>query len=103
MADWTSVGTNDQLGDDEPLSVKVGEKEIGIYRVNGELYAIEDVCPHAYALLSQGFVDGETIECPLHEAIFHIPTGKCLKEPGGRDLCAYKVRLAGQDIQVLVE
>jgi 3-phenylpropionate/trans-cinnamate dioxygenase ferredoxin subunit len=103
MGTWNQVGTDDQISDDEPLSVKVGEKDIGIYRVNGELYAIEDICPHAYALLSQGFVDGETVECPLHEAVFHIPTGKCLKEPGGRDLCTYKVRLAGQEIQILVE
>ena len=67
------------------------------------LYALENVCPHAYALLTQGFVDGDTVECPLHEAVFHIPTGKCLKEPGGRDLKTYSVRLAGEEIQIKVE
>ena len=64
--------------------------------------ALENVCPHAYALLTQGFVDGDTVECPLHEAVFHIPTGKCLKEPGGRDLKMYSVRLAGEEIQIKV-
>jgi 3-phenylpropionate/trans-cinnamate dioxygenase ferredoxin subunit len=54
-------------------------------------------------LLTQGFVDGDTVECPLHEAVFHIPTGKCLKEPGGRDLKVYAVRLAGEEIQIKVE
>jgi 3-phenylpropionate/trans-cinnamate dioxygenase ferredoxin subunit len=39
----------------------------------------------------------------LHEAVFHIPTGKCLKEPGGRDLKVYAVRLAGEEIQIKVE
>jgi 3-phenylpropionate/trans-cinnamate dioxygenase ferredoxin subunit len=77
--------------------------EIGIYKVGDALYALENVCPHAYALLTQGFVDGDTVECPLHEAVFHIPTGKCLKEPGGRDLKVYAVRLAGEEIQIKVE
>lgn len=43
---------------------------------------MEDICPHANALLSQGFMDGETIECPLHGALFDIRTGQCLREPG---------------------
>ena len=73
------------------------------YKVGDELYALENVCPHAYALLTQGFIDGDTVECPLHEAVFHIPTGKCLKEPGGRDLKMYSVRLAGEEIQIKVE
>ena len=78
---------------------------IGLTHVGGcdELYALENVCPHAYALLTQGFIDGDTVECPLHEAVFHIPTGKCLKEPGGRDLKTYTVRLAGEEIQIKVE
>jgi 3-phenylpropionate/trans-cinnamate dioxygenase ferredoxin subunit len=93
MADeWHDVGAVDAVSEDMPLTVKIGDREIGVYRVNGKHYALEDVCPHAYALLSQGFVDGEEIECPLHGAKFHIATGKCTKEPGGRDLASYPVK-----------
>ncbi|MBS0325823.1 MAG: non-heme iron oxygenase ferredoxin subunit [Proteobacteria bacterium] len=100
---WQKVGSVDDLADDAPLSVVVGDVEVGIYRVNGKLYAIEDVCPHQYALLTQGFVEGVNVECALHGAVFDITTGKCLKEPGGRDLRTYEVRENGGDVEILVE
>jgi 3-phenylpropionate/trans-cinnamate dioxygenase ferredoxin subunit len=58
------------------------------------------VCPHAFALLSQGFVEGDKVECSLHEAVFHIPTGKCLKAPADRDLTTYRVRVEGSDLLI---
>lgn len=100
---WRCAGHAGDLSEDAPIEFKLDGTEIGIYRVGDELYALENVCPHAYALLTQGFIDGDTVECPLHEAVFHIPTGKCLKEPGGRDLKTYSVRLAGEEIQIKVE
>jgi 3-phenylpropionate/trans-cinnamate dioxygenase ferredoxin subunit len=103
MADWHDVAAAADVADDVPLTVKVGERDIGLYAVNGRYYGLEDVCPHAYALLSQGFVDGEEIECPLHGAKFNITTGKCTKEPGGRDLARYDVRLEGGRLFVKVD
>jgi 3-phenylpropionate/trans-cinnamate dioxygenase ferredoxin subunit len=95
MAQWQDVAAAADVAEDAPLAVKIGEREIGIYALNGSYYALEDVCPHAYALLSQGFVDGEEIECPLHGAKFHIPSGRCTKEPADRDLARYEVRVEG--------
>ena len=103
MADWHDVAAAGDVADDLPLTVKVGEREIGLYLLNGRYYALEDVCPHAYALLSQGFVDGEEIECPLHGAKFHIPTGKCTKEPGGRDLASYAVKREGDRLYLKID
>lgn len=103
MGNWITVGSAEAVTEDEPLSAKIGAQEVGIFRVEGELYAIEDVCPHAYALLSEGFVEGQTVECCLHGAIFDIPTGKCLKEPAERDVRTYQVRQQGADIQVFDE
>jgi 3-phenylpropionate/trans-cinnamate dioxygenase ferredoxin subunit len=100
---WHCAGELAQLSEDNPIEFKLDGAEVGIFKVGEDIYALENVCPHAYALLTQGFVDGETVECPLHEAVFHIPTGKCLKEPGGRDLKTYAVRLAGESIQIKVE
>lgn len=100
---WRKVARADEVTDETPLAVMVGNKEIGIYRVNGVLRAIEDVCPHEYALLTEGFVDGETVECCMHGAVFNIRTGACLKEPGGRDLVTYAVRQTGDDIEILVD
>jgi len=99
--EWQAVGSASQVAEDESLGVAVGDKRIGIFRIDGALYAIDDVCPHAFALLSQGFVEGEEVECPLHEALFHVPTGKCLREPAEDDVATYEVK--EEDGRILVK
>ncbi len=101
---WVDICNIDQVQEDFPFSGKVEDKEVGIYRVDGEFYALEDVCPHAFALLSQGFVEDGIVECPLHEAQFDIKTGQCLREPGGRNIRRYPLRVNENQIQItLVE
>ncbi len=100
MSSWTSVGTRDQVEPDTPLSTAVGELKIGVYDVDGALHAIEDVCPHANALLSQGFADGCEVECPLHNAVFDVTTGKHLRGEPCRDVKTFPVRLVDGRIEV---
>lgn len=100
---WQDVGAADEVTADTPLPATVAGRNVGVYVVAGTYYALEDVCPHAEALLSQGFVEGDEIECPLHGARFHIPTGKCTKEPGGRDLACYQVKLEDNRILVRID
>jgi 3-phenylpropionate/trans-cinnamate dioxygenase ferredoxin subunit len=100
MSSWHVVGRRQDVDEDQPLSAKIGDQEVGVYLVDGRLYALEDVCPHAYALLSQGFIDGDTIECPLHQAIFSIPTGRCEEGPSPRDVKVYAVKEENGDILV---
>ena len=90
----------EQVQEDFPFSGNVDGKEIGVYLIDGEYYALEDVCPHAYALLSQGFVEDGKVECPLHEAVFDVKTGQCLHGPGGRNLNRYPVRVFENQIQI---
>ena len=87
---WIGVCDAEQVQEDFPFSGNV----------DGEYYALEDVCPHAYALLSQGFVEDGKVECPLHEAVFDVKTGQCLHGPGGRNLNRYPVRVFENQIQI---
>ncbi len=91
--DWHRVGAAEEITEDEPASIMVDGETIGVFRVEEAFHAIEDICPHAFALLSQGFVEGEEVECPLHEARFHIPSGKCLGPPADRDLKTFEVKV----------
>jgi 3-phenylpropionate/trans-cinnamate dioxygenase ferredoxin component len=100
---WQDVGAADEVTEDTPLSTTVAGRSIGVYVLAGQYYALEDICPHAEAVLSQGFVEGEEIECPLHGARFHIPTGKCTKEPADRDLLRYEVKREGARLLVRVD
>jgi len=60
------------------------------------------VCTHAFALLTEGFLDGEVIECPLHAGRFDVRTGKGLCAPIETDLATYQVRVDGADVLVAV-
>lgn len=97
---WQNICDVSQVKEEVPFSAKIDGHEIGIYLVDGEYYALEDVCPHAYALLTQGFIEDGKVECPLHEAIFDIKSGKCLREPGGRDLLKFPLRVVDNRIQI---
>ncbi len=97
---WVAVCQIDDVNEDEPKAVDIGETKIGIFKIENQIYAIENVCPHAYALLSEGFVEGETVECPLHEAIFNVTTGALESGPGCRDLCTYPVKVEGSSILI---
>lgn len=92
------VATVDQVVEGEAKQVKIGKTLISLCRVNGTIYAINDICTHEWACMSDGFVEGEEIECPIHMARFHIPTGKALTDPATVDLQTYKVEIQGNDV-----
>jgi 3-phenylpropionate/trans-cinnamate dioxygenase ferredoxin subunit len=97
-AEWQRVGQASALTEDRPLAVELHGTPVGVFLVNGEIRAVENVCPHAYALLSQGFVEGDTVECPLHGAIFQLSTGKCVSGPSDRDIAVFEAKVEGEDI-----
>jgi NAD(P)H-dependent nitrite reductase small subunit len=100
MSDWQRVASAAAVRDDEGLPVMLGDTPIALYRVDGRIVAIDDVCTHEFAILSQGFVAGGIIECPLHAAQFEIASGRCLSGPASQDLRTYDVRLEGDDVYV---
>lgn len=97
---WLRVAALAELSDDAALPVRLGDIAIALYRLNGQVYALDDVCTHEFALLSQGFVEDCAIECPLHQARFDIATGRCLAPPATVDLRTYTVRIEGNDVYV---
>jgi nitrite reductase/ring-hydroxylating ferredoxin subunit len=97
---WHEVATLAQLDPDFPIGVEVQGQKIGLFLLGEAVHAVEDVCPHAYALLSQGFQEDGVIECPLHAARFDIASGKCLTEIGQRDLHCFPVRVQQGRVQL---
>jgi naphthalene 1,2-dioxygenase system ferredoxin subunit len=61
------------------------------------------VCTHAYARLSDGWLDKSEIECPLHAGRFDVKTGKALCPPVTEDIKTYPVRLVGDEIQIKLD
>ncbi len=99
---WHDVAPRAGLDPDFPTGVVVQGQKIGLFLLQDQVHALEDVCPHAYALLSQGFVEYGVVECPLHAARFEINGGKCLNEMGQRDLRCFPVKVEADRVWVQV-
>ena len=98
---WQSVTSIAKVSPETPFAFVVDGRQFAIFEVDGRHYALDNVCPHAYALMTDGFVEDDKVECPLHGAMFHIPSGKCLGPPADADLKTYPVKI--EDGQILVD
>ena len=97
---WQRVAALADLADDAAFAARLGDRRIALYRLDGKVHALDDVCTHALALLSQGFIEDGAVECPLHGARFDIATGRCLSPPATVDLRTYEVRIERGEIFV---
>lgn len=102
MGQFVKVAKVSNLKPGTAAAYGVGNKTIAVFNVGGTLYAIDDECPHAGAPLSEGFVEGEEVECPWHAARFSLKTGACLCEPADENVASYAVRVTGDDLEVEV-
>lgn len=68
--------------------------DIGLFRtIAGDYYALDDRCPHEVASLSEGWIEGEEIECPLHSSRFDLRNGKVLCLPAPHDARTHQVQV----------
>jgi naphthalene 1,2-dioxygenase system ferredoxin subunit len=102
-AGWVRAASRGDLAEGEALGVEVAGRSIALFDVDGALFATDNICTHAYARLSDGWLDGEMIECPLHAARFDVRTGKVLDPPATEDLKTYPVRVVDEEIQVKLD
>ena len=102
MPEFIKVAKITDITAGKGLCVDVNGKKIGLFNLAGEVFAIDDICTHAHASLSEGDVSGDEIACPLHFATFNIRTGECTGPPADEDLVTYAVRVVGDDIEVEV-
>ena len=102
-AEWVTVAKVADVPAGQMAAGRAGRDDIAIFNLDGEFHALHAICTHAYALLTDGFIDGDIVECPLHGGCFEIRTGKGLGPPIGRPVKTYQTRVEGDDIQILYE
>jgi nitrite reductase/ring-hydroxylating ferredoxin subunit len=96
--EWTAVAVMRDIEKSGTLQVRVAGEPVCLYRLGNEVYATQDMCTHGVASLADGYVDGDKIECPLHQGLFHIPTGKAVGVPCTEHLRVYPVKLEGESV-----
>lgn len=101
---WIAVATADSVGEGAVVPVQAEGKSVALYLVEGQFYATDNVCTHGHALLSDGWLDGYEVECPLHGGRFDIKTGLGLCAPITEDIRSYSTRVIDGQVQIkLVE
>lgn len=100
MADWTDVAAVDEIAPGDYRVVDIDDAQIAVINVDGEYYAIEDVCTHDYETLTGGCIEGDEIICPRHGARFNIKTGEALTPPAYEPVATLPVRIEAGRVQV---
>jgi 3-phenylpropionate/trans-cinnamate dioxygenase ferredoxin component len=82
------------------LQVEIDGVPVAVVRSEGRVYAIHDVCSHANVPLSEGEVEGGTIECWLHGSRFDLASGEPTGLPATQPVPVYSVAVEGDEVYV---
>jgi naphthalene 1,2-dioxygenase ferredoxin component len=72
--EWLPAAARADVPEGDVIAVTVRDHDIALYGVEGEVYATANICPHGHARLCEGFLEGNEIECPLHQGRFDVTT-----------------------------
>jgi biphenyl 2,3-dioxygenase ferredoxin subunit len=89
------------VGVGEVRKVEAGGLTVAVYNLDGEFYVTDDACTHGPGSLSEGFVDGDLIECNFHQGVFNIRTGEVVQPPCMVPVKTYKTVV--EDGRVFIE
>lgn len=100
MADWFDVARADDVPPGTAYAADVEGTFIAVVNVDGEFFAVEDLCTHDGGDLATGDVEGDEIVCPRHGARFCVRTGAVKAPPAYEDIRIFPVRVEGGVVQV---
>ena len=80
--------------------VQCGERSLAVSNIDGELFAIDNVCTHDGGPLGEGRLQRGRIVCPRHGAAFDARTGRVLTLPAVKSVRAYPVRIEGERVYI---
>ncbi len=103
MAEWIDVARVDELTPGNRKIIVTDVAGIAVFNLDGEFFAIEDVCTHDGGELASGLRDGDQIICPRHGARFCIRSGKVLTPPAYEDIETFPVRIDQGVVQIDIE
>lgn len=99
MAEWINVAAASEFPPGTHKVVDVNDVMIAVFNVDGQFYAIEDVCTHDGGILTGGPVSGCVITCPRHGATFDVRSGEALSAPAYEPTASFPVRIEGGMVQ----
>jgi nitrite reductase (NADH) small subunit len=84
------------------MEAEVNGVQVCVANVNGELCALDNICPHRQGPLGQGWLEGEAVVCPWHSWSFQVKTG-IAEYPEHAKVDVFPLRVEGEDVLVDIE
>jgi nitrite reductase/ring-hydroxylating ferredoxin subunit len=85
------------------IKVETHGLAVAVFNLEGEYYVTDDACTHGPGSMSEGFVDGDCIECNFHQGVFNIRTGAVVQPPCMVPLRTYPASVDGGDVYIEYE
>lgn len=101
-ADFIRAGSLNDIKPGQLVRADIPGQQILLTNVDGEIFAIAEMCTHEDFSLFMGALDGELVSCSLHGSRFSVRTGEPQEEPACVPLKTYPVKIDGEDILVAV-
>ncbi len=76
---------------------------LAAFNVAGEVFVTSNICTHNIAMLTDGYFEGNIVECPMHGGCFNVKTGEATEFPCEEPLKTYPVAIDGEDVLVEIE
>jgi nitrite reductase (NADH) small subunit/3-phenylpropionate/trans-cinnamate dioxygenase ferredoxin subunit len=103
MENWVKIASTDAVPADKALVVEHCARRIAIYREGEAYFAIEDICPHMGAFLSNGFRAPGIVICPWHNWKFSLMDGQCLATQNACNIATFPLRIADGELWLPAE
>lgn len=100
MTDMIRIANVTDVPEGDVIAVNVQGKSLALYRVGNEYFVSNNLCNHGQAYLSDGFLDGDIIECPLHGGCFNVRNGAPCHPPVTKPMETYEVIVEGDAIYI---
>jgi biphenyl 2,3-dioxygenase ferredoxin component len=85
------------------IKVETGDLSLAVYNVDGEFFCTDDLCTHGPGSLSEGYVDGDVVECNFHNGQFNIKTGEVVSPPCMIPVKTYPATVEGGTVFIEVD
>lgn len=103
MARWVRVcSLAEAPAEGTVIEADAGGTAVCLAKVDGELTALDNWCPHRRGPLGQGWIEGKAVVCPWHSWTFNVRTGVS-EYPDNESVAVFPVRIEGGDVLVDLE
>ena len=98
--DFVKVAESKEIGPSIMKAVDVAGEKVCIINIEGNYYAIGNVCTHMGGPLNEGTLEGFEVQCPWHGSKFDVRTGEPTKPPARQTVSSYEVKIRDNNILV---